>query len=171
VAWLPVVLLAWGCEGSPPETLGGFGLGLTQSELMEEARLRGGWGCRLRASRPPLTICEGPVEEGTVTVTIEGDSARSVRLRMAPDPDDDPGRAVRRWAGDFGTPLWRDRPYPPRSDPPTGYHTYWANEDSTRSLALVCAGREMAPPCTAELERASPVRVRATLDSLLGITR
>jgi hypothetical protein len=158
-----------GCGGEPPEQLGGFELGLTQDEMLAAARERGGFACRLRSSRPKLAACEGPTEDGIVTVTARADTVVRIELRLAPGADDDPARAVRRFARPFGDPAWRDRPLPPRATTPERYHTLWLDEDTTRSVALACDGAELAPPCTAELRPTSPAAVRARRDTLLGI--
>lgn len=159
-----------GCGGEPPEELGGFRLGLSQQEVMDMAGARGGFGCRLRASRPKRTLCEGPAEEGTVAVLVEGDSSVRVELRLEAGPEEPRGR-VERFVEPFGDPAWIDRPVPPRTVPPEGYHTLWLDRDSLRALALVCAGTGLEPPCTAELTATSPSRVQAKLDTLLGIRR
>ena len=145
-------------------------LGLTQQEVLDAVRARGGFNCRLRASRPKLTVCEGPAQGGTLTVVVEGDSVVRLGLRLDAGGED-PGRAVRRFVKPFGDAAWRDRPQPPRASPPEGYHTLWLDEDSTLGIALVCAGAGLEPPCTAELAETSPARVQARLDSLLGIVR
>lgn len=165
-------LLALGaCGGEPPETLGGFGLDLTQQEVMDAAAARGGFNCRLRATYPAEAVCEGPAEEGVVTIHVRGDSVVRVALRLEPDAEGEPGGHVRRFVDPFGDPAWRDRPHPPRSSPPEGYHTQWLDRDSVRGLALVCAGPGLRPPCAAELAETSPAGVRARLDTLLGIPR
>lgn len=164
-------LFLTGCGGEPPETLAGFSLGLTQGELMEAARTRGGFGCRLRATRPKLTLCEGPSEEGVVRVLARGDSVESIALRLAPGADEEPRRVIRRFVKPFGEPAWRDRPVPPRAVTPEGYHTFWIDGDSARAIALSCAGTDLEPPCTAELTETTPAGVRAKLDTLLGIRR
>lgn len=174
---LAVLLLA-GCGGEPPSELAGFELGRTQGEVLEEAERRGGFDCRLRGTRPRVAICEGPAEEGWIGVTVRNDSVARLVLRLSgsegadePRSDDDARRAVRRFVRGFGEPAWRDRPVPPRSDPPEGYHTLWLPEDSSRALALVCAAEELGPPCTATLTPSSPAAVEAKLDTLLGIRR
>ena len=154
------IILAAGCGGGPPEQMGGFELGLTQEEVLERARERGGFGCRIRSSRPPRTVCEGLGEGGTVIVTVAGDSVVEVALRLD-------GRPM----APSGAPAWRDRPVPPRVLPPEGYHTLWVDRDSTRALALVCAGERLAPPCVATLRPATPAGIQAQLDTLLGIRR
>lgn len=168
---LPVLLLALaGCGGEPPETLGGFSLGLTQAEVMAAARDRGGFGCRVRASRPPLTICSGPSEEGEVTAVVQADSVIAIALRLdAAGPE--PRRVVERFVRPFGDPAWRDRPLPPQAPVPESYHTLWLDADSVRALAMSCDGPDLAPPCTAELRETTPAGVQATLDELLRIRR
>lgn len=164
------LLALGGCGGEPPETLGGFGLDLTQQEVMDAAAARGGFNCRLRATYPAEAVCEGPAEEGVVTIHVRGDSVVRVALRLEP-ADEEPGGHVGRFVDPFGDPAWRDRPHPPRSSPPEGYHTQWLDRDSVRGLALVCAGPGLQPPCAAELAETSPAGVRARLDTLLGIPR
>src|SRR5690606_26647316 len=137
-AALASALFLSGCGGGPPESLGGFELGLTQAEVLEEARSRGAFSCRLRATRPRLAECEGPTPDGVVTVVVRDDSVVRVVLRLEPPADERPGRAVRRFVEPFGDPIWRDRPVPPRASPPERYHTYWLDADSTRALAMVC---------------------------------
>lgn len=166
-----VLLIATGCGGELPESIGGFELGLTQDEVMEAARSRGGFECRLRSSRPTFTFCEGPSEEGRVGVVVRDDSVVQLSLRLEAEPGRSPDRAVHRFVRPLGEPAWRDRPYPPRSDPPAGYHTQWVDRDSARAMALVCAGERLAPPCTAELTATTPAGVEARLDTLLGIRR
>lgn len=158
------------CGGEPPETLGGFALGQTQQEVLSLARERGGYQCHVRATRPARAVCEGPAEAGRVTVEVVGDEVVGLLLRLEPD-DEAPADAVGRFVRPFGNAAWRDRPVPPRASPPEGYHTLWLDPDSSRSLALVCAGRGLGPPCTAELRQTSPAGVEARLDSLLGIRR
>lgn len=169
LALVPLIALA-GCGGEPPETLGGFSLGLTQAEVMAEARERGGFGCRFRASSPPVTICAGPAEEGEVTAVVRADSVVAIQLRLDP-ADSEPGRAVQRFVRPFGDPAWRDRPQPPDAPVPDSYHTLWLDADSLRALGLSCAGPDLAPPCTAELRETTPAGVLAALDSLLRIRR
>lgn len=164
------LLLLTGCADAPPDTLGGFRLGMTRDEVMEAVRSRGGFSCRLRGSRPPLTACEGGAEEGRVAVLVRGDSLVSVELQLAP-AGDRPRRRVRRFADPFGEPAWRDRPYPGGPAPVDGYHTLWLDQDTSRAVAVVCAGEALAPPCTARLTGTSPRQVEAQLDSLLGIRR
>jgi hypothetical protein len=165
-----LLLALAGCGGEPPETLGGFELGLTHGQVMEAARARGGFSCRVRASRPPVTICTGPAEEGEVTAVVRDDSVVSIALRLDPAGPDG-GRTIRRFVEPFGDPGWRDRPQPPASPTPESFHTLWLDEDSIRALALSCAERELGPPCTAELYETTPAGVQATLDSLLRIRR
>lgn len=170
---LPVLLALVGlgaCGGEPPEALGPFRLGMTQSEVMDTAYSRPEFVCRLVASRPKMTLCSGPTEQGRVEALVRGDSAVQVTLEVARHADD-PARATRRFARRFGDPAWFDRPYPPTSDPPDGYHTFWLNEDSTRGIAMICRGKELGPPCNARLTTTSPAGVEAKLDSLLNIRR
>ncbi|NIY12491.1 MAG: hypothetical protein GWN02_31330 [Gemmatimonadetes bacterium] len=143
---------------------------MSQSEVMAESGRRVGFTCRLLASRPKRTYCGGPTAEGQIEVLVQGDSTVQVSLRKSPS-DGDPRRAMRRYARPFGEPAWRDRPYPPQSDPPASYHTLWVDEDSTRSVALICQDEELGPPCTVRLATASPARILAKLDTLLGIRR
>lgn len=145
-------------------------LGMTQQEVLDAVRARGGFNCRLRASRPKLTVCEGPAEGGALTVVVEGDSVVRLELRLDAGGEN-PRRTVRRFVKPFGDAVWRDRPQPPRASTPEGYHTLWLDEDTTRGIALVCAGSGLAPPCTAGLAETTPQRVQARLDSLLGIVR
>lgn len=168
-AALAVVILG-ACGGEPPEGLGGFDLELTQSQVMEEAGGRDGFTCRLRATRPKVTICGGPTAEGPVEVWVQGDSTARITLRKE-GTGEEGRRAVRGMAGDFGEPAWRDRPYPPQSQPPESYHTLWVDEDTTRSVALICRGTGLEPPCSVELKPTSPTQLLAQLDTLLGIRR
>lgn len=165
-----VILGLAGCGGEPPEGLGPFRLGMTQSELMDTAYNRAEYVCRLVASRPKVTFCSGPTEHGTVEAMARGDSTVRVTLEVARTADD-PAEATRAFAKPFGTPAWRDRPYPPLSDPPEGYHTFWIDRDSTRGIAMTCRGEELGPPCNARLTVMSPAAVRAKLDSLMNIRR
>lgn len=170
---LPVLLVGLvvgACGGEPPEGLGGFLLGMTQSEVMEEAYSRDEFVCRLVASRPKLTLCAGPTGEGMLEVLVRGDSAVQITLEVGREAED-PTQATRRFAGPFGDPAWFDRPYPPASQPPESYHTFWLNEDSTRGIAMMCRGKDLEPPCNARLTTTSPARVEAKLDSLLNIRR
>lgn len=170
---VPVLLagLAVGaCGGEPPEGLGGFRLGMTQSEVMDTAYARPEFVCRLVASRPKVTLCSGPTEQGMVEALVRGDSAVQITLEVAREAED-PAGATRRFARPFGDPAWFDRPYPPTSSPPEGYHTFWLNEDSTRGIAMICRGRDLEPPCNARLTTTSPAGVEAKLDSLLNIRR
>lgn len=161
--------LALACGGEPPEELGGFRLDMTQSEVMELAYDRQGFVCRLVASRPKQTVCSGPSELGRLEAAVLGDSG-SVRITVEIARDaEDPAAAVREFVDRFGEPAWRDRPYPPTSDPPEGYHTLWVSGDSTRAIALLCRGEALGPPCNARLTRSSPVAIEAKLDSLLNI--
>lgn len=156
------------CGGEPPEELGGFRLGLSQSELMAQAYDREGFVCRLVASRPKVTFCSGPAELGMVEAMARGDSTVRVTLEIGRDAED-PARAVREFVDPFGDPAWRDRPYPPTSDPPEGYHTLWVSGDSTRAIALLCHGEALGPPCNARLMRTTPAAIEAKRDSLLNI--
>ena len=165
-----VALGAAACGGEPPEELGGFTLTMSQSEVMDEAYSRPDYVCRLVASRPKVTFCSGPTDQGMLEVTVRGDSARRITLEVARNADD-PADATQRFARPFGTPAWRDRPYPPTAVPPEGYHTFWVDRDSTRGLAMICRGEELGPPCNARLMRTSPAGVQAKLDSLLNIRR
>lgn len=160
-----------GCGGEPPEGMGGFRLGESQEEVVAAARARGGFECRLRATSPSLAVCEGPAEEGVVSVLVRNDSLVRVSLRLDPGEDEDAERFMRRFVSSFGDPAWRDRPQAPGSVPPERYHTLWLDEDSSRGLALVCAGPRLQPPCTAELAETTPMGVHAKLDTLLGIRR
>lgn len=160
-----------GCGGEPPESLGGFELGANQQEVLADARARDGFQCRLRGTSPSEARCEGPAEEGVVSVLVRGDSLIHVRLRLDPGEDEEPERFMRRFVSSFGKPVWRDRPPAPESPPPERYHTLWLDEDSVRGLTLLCARPELEPPCTAELAETSPRGVNAKLDTLLGILR
>lgn len=171
VALLAGFVAVPGCGGGPPESLAGFALGHDQAQTMEIARSLGGFQCRLRSSRPKLTVCEGPVDEGIVGVVVRDDTVVSVSLRLEPAPDDRPRRVIRRFARPFGDPVWRDRPYPPLELPPRGYHTLWVDDDTARAIALVCDGEQLTPPCTAELTPISPAGLEARLDTLMGIRR
>ena len=165
------IVLLGGCRGEPPEALGGVELTATQQEVLAFAESRGSFSCRLRSSRPKLTVCEGPTEDGTLTVVILGDTVDRLELRLEPDPDEEPGRTVQRFTRGLGDPAWRDRPVPPRVSPPRGYHTLWVDPDTTRAIALVCDRPRLEPPCTAELVATSPGGLLAKLDTLLGIRR
>lgn len=169
--WAVIGLVVTGCGGEPPETLGGFGLGESQQEVLAAARARGGFECRLRATSPRVAVCEGPAEEGVVSVLVRDDSLVRVSLLLDPREDEDPERFMRRFVSSFGDPVWRGRPQAPGSAPPERYHTLWLDEDSIRGLALLCAGPGLEPPCTAELAETSPMGVDAKLDTLLGIRR
>lgn len=166
--WLALALA--GCSGSPPRELGGFGLGMSQEQVVEESRRRGGSTCQLTGTRPRLTVCQGFQPGDRYRVTVVDDATASIHLRMDPGGRR-PQREVRRFVRRFGTPVWRERPTPPAIESAGGYHTYWIDRDSTRSLALVCADRGLVPPCSAELARTSPAAVEAKLDTLLGIRR
>lgn len=157
-----------GCGGEPPEELAGFRLGMTQAELMDDAYGREGFVCRLVASRPKLTFCSGPTELGEVEAMARGDSTVRITLEVGRDAAD-PGEVIRELVDPFGSPAWRDRPYPPTSDPPEGYHTLWITGDSTRAIALLCRGEALGPPCNARLMRTTPAGIEAKLDSLLNI--
>jgi hypothetical protein len=167
---LAVLVTLAGCGGEPPEALQGFRLGMLQTELMAEANSRPGFVCRLVASRPKATFCAGPTDQGRIEAMARGDSTVRITLELAREAED-PARAVRDFTKGFGRPAWRDRPYPPASDPPEGYHTYWVDADSTRGIALLCRGPELEPPCNARLGRTSPAGVQAKLDSLMNIRR
>lgn len=169
--WAVVGVSVTGCGGEPPERLGGFGLGDTQQEVLAVAGDRVGFECRLRGTSPSVAVCEGPAEEGVVSVLVRDDSLVRVNLLLDPGEDEDPERFMRRFVSSFGDPAWRDRPQAPGSLPPERYHTLWLDEDSIRALALLCAGPELEPPCTAELAETSPMGVNAKLDTLLGILR
>ena len=159
-----------GCGGEPPEEMGGFSLHLSQQELLRTARQRPGFGCVLRATRPPVTFCRGPDEQGYVTATARGDSVSDIALRLEPaGRADEPDPMVRELVDPVGEPAWRDRPMPPRAAEADSFHTLWLTDDSTRALALVCARPELGAPCTARLSRTSPAEVLGLLDSLLGI--
>jgi hypothetical protein len=164
-----LLLVIAACGGEPPETLGGFALGVSQDEMLEQARAAGSFSCRIRSSRPPLAVCEGPAEGGTVTVVASGGTVVRIDLRLEWPGEDDPARAIRRFADPFGEPAWRDRPLPPRSPAVESYHTLWLDADSTRSVALECGGPDLTPPCTAELRSTTPASVQARRDTLLGI--
>jgi hypothetical protein len=166
--WMVLAVVVAGCGGSPPTELAGFQLGMSQEAAMTEVRERGGFTCRLTASRPRLTTCEGPTPDGDVRLVVRDDALIWIRLRMDP-AGPRPERAVRRLVGRPGDPAWRERPYfmPPDSAP--AYHTLWVDRDTTRTLSLLCADRRLAPPCYAELTRTSPPAVEAKLDSLMGI--
>lgn len=159
-----------GCGGGPPRELAGFSLGMSQEQVMEEARRMGGFTCHVRGTRPRLTACEGQTPDGTVQVTVQDNA--TVAIALVRDPAGrNPQRQMRRFVKGFGDPAWRDRPFPTRSDPSQGLHTIWLSADSTRAMALVCAGRRLEPPCTAELAVTSPAQVLAALDGLMGIQR
>lgn len=170
LAALLVTVFASACGGEPPEGLGGFRIGMSQSEAMDTAYAREGFTCRLLASVPKQTLCSGPTDQGSVEALVRGDTTVRVTLEVARTADD-PVAATRRFARPFGDPAWRDRPYPPTAEPPEGYHTLWVNEDSTRSIAMICRGPELGPPCNARLATTTPAGVEARLDSLLGIRR
>ena len=158
------------CGGEPPEELAGFTLTMTQQEVMGEAYSRPEYVCRLVASRPKVTFCSGPTDQGMVEVMVRGDSTARITLEVGRQAED-PAEAVERFARPFGRPAWRDRPYPPTADPPEGYHTFWVDADSTRAIAMICGGEALAPPCNARLMRITPAGVEAKLDSLLNIRR
>jgi hypothetical protein len=159
-----------GCGGGPPRELAGFSLGMSREQVMAEARRTGGFTCHIRGTRPRLTTCEGQTPDGTVQVTVRDDTTEAVALVRDPSGRN-PQRQMQRFVKGFGDPAWRDRPFPTRSDPSQGLHTLWLSADSTRSMALVCAGRRLEPPCTAELAVTSPAQVHAFLDDLMGIQR
>ena len=170
LAALLIGVMGIGCGGEPPEALGGFRIGMSQSEAMDTAYAREGFTCRLLASVPKQTLCSGPTDQGMVEALVRGDSTVRVTLEVARSAED-PVAATRRFARSFGDPAWRDRPYPPTADPPEGYHTLWVDRDTTRSIAMICRGPELAPPCNARLATTSPAGLEARLDSLLGIRR
>jgi hypothetical protein len=167
---LGLATTAAACGGGPPRDLAGFGLGMSQEQVMGEARRLGGFTCHVQGTRPRLTTCSGPTPDGPVEVVVRDDSAVAVSLLQDPRGRR-PERQVRRFVKGFGDPAWHDRPYPTRSDPSGGFHTLWLNQDSTRSLALICAGRRLQPPCTARLAVTGPTEVQASLDTLLDIQR
>jgi hypothetical protein len=159
-----------GCGGGPPRDLAGFSLGMSQEQVLAEARRTGGFTCHVRGTRPRLTTCEGQTLDGTVQVTVRDDT--TVAVALARDPAGrNPQRQMWRFVKGFGDPAWRDRPFPNRAEPTQGFHTLWLSADSTRSMALVCAQRRLQPPCAAELAVTSPARVHASLDHLMGIQR
>lgn len=166
VPWLAVGLA--GCGGDPPKELGGFSLGMSQEQVLEESRRQGGSTCHLKGTRPRLTVCQGSEPGREFRVVVLDDAIASIRLEMEP-AGRRPQRAIRRFVRRFGDPVWRERPYPPSLDVAPGYHTLWVNGDSTRSLAMICAGRRLVPPCSAELARTTRSTVEAKLDTLLGI--
>jgi hypothetical protein len=168
VPWL--ILTLAGCGRSPPSELGGFGLRMSQEQVVAESRARTGSTCHLTGTRPRLTVCQGFDPGGDFRVVVLDDAITSIRIRLEPEGRR-PQRAVRRFVKKFGDPVWRERPYHSPLDPAAGYHTLWLSRDSTRSLALICADRGLAPPCFAELTRTSPTAVEAKLDTLLGIRR
>lgn len=157
--------------GEPPEALAGFRLDMSQAQVMAEANRRPGFVCRLQASRPKLTSCAGPTDQGRAEAVVRGDSADMfITLELARGARD-PDRAVRELSDPFGTPAWKDRPFPPLTDPPEAYHTYWVDRDSTRGIALICDGPDLGPPCNARLSTTTPAGVQAKLDTLMGIRR
>jgi hypothetical protein len=158
------------CGGGPPRELAGFALGMSQEQVMAQARRTGGFTCHLHGTRPSLTTCQGHTPDGEVQLVVRDNVTVAVSLVREP-PGRNPRRQMRRFVKGFGDPAWRERPYPSRFDTGQGYHTLWVNSDSTRSLALVCVGRRTEPPCTAVLEATTPAAVHASLDRLLGIQR
>jgi hypothetical protein len=158
------------CGGGPPRELAGFALGMSQEQVMAQARRTGGFTCHLHGTRPRLTTCQGHTPDGEVQVIVQENMTVAISLVREPSGRN-PRRQMRRFVKGFGDPAWRERPYPSRFDTVQGYHTLWVNSDSTRSLALVCAGRRTEPPCRAMLEVTTPGDVHASLDSLLGIQR
>jgi hypothetical protein len=159
------------CGGEPPEAMAGFRLDMSQTQLMSAANARPGFTCRLQASRPKVTACSGPTDQGQAEAVVVGDSGDvRITLELARSTED-PARAIREFTKPFGSPAWRDRPYPPLVDPPEGYHTFWVSDDSTRGIALLCQHRELGPPCNARLTITSPAGVQAKLDTLMGIRR
>lgn len=164
-------LLAGGCGGEPPRELAGFALGMSQAEVAARARELGGFTCRYRGTTPPTMSCEGGTDAGPVTVRVRSDAVRVVALELDTGGED-PQRAVRRFVRGFGDPAWREKPLggsAAAGSPAQAYHTLWVGEDSTRAVAAICAGRDLEPPCTIQLETTSPAGVVAKLDSLLGI--
>lgn len=159
-----------GCGGGPPRSMDGFSLGMSREEVLAEVRSRGGFTCSIRGTRPSLTLCEGPTSDGSVRVVVRQDSVVEVTVRTEP-PARSPQRAMQRLARRFGEPAWRERPYPPRPARPEGYHSLWLSRDSTRSVAMLCQGERLTPPCTIELAATSPASIQAKLDSLLQIRR
>lgn len=169
-AALTVALILGGCGGGPPRDLAGFALGMSRDQAMTKVRGMGGFTCHVRGTIPPLTTCEGATSEGVVQLVIRDDVTVAVSLRTEP-AGRNPRRKMRRFVKGFGDAAWRERPYPSRFDPLEGYHTFWLDRDSTRSIAMICAGQKLEPPCTAELTLSSPASVHSTLDALLGIQR
>jgi hypothetical protein len=167
---LPVLLTValTGCGRSPPKEMAGFGLGMSQDQVVTEAARHGGFTCHLSGTRPRLATCAGTTAQGPARVRVRENQVVAVSLEMDPGGRR-PQRAMRRFTRRFGEPAWEERPFPTPFDSITGYHTLWLNRDSTRALGVVCAGRRLAPPCTAELSRTSPDAVEMKLDSLLGI--
>jgi hypothetical protein len=157
------------CSDPPGRDLAGFRLGMPQDDVMEIVRGHGTFTCQLRGTIPRLTTCEGTTTDGPVQVIIRNGETVSISLVLDPGGRR-PQRAIRRFVRKLGDPAWQERPFPPL-DPDHGYHTLWMNRDSTRALALVCSGRRLEPPCTAELSRSEPAMVQARLDTLLGIHR
>jgi hypothetical protein len=164
-----VTLGAAGCRDEPPRSLAGFALGMSQERAMAEARSHGGFTCSVRGTQPRQSVCEGDTPDGPVRVLVHQDTLVEVTVRMDPDVRN-PRRAMRHFVRKFGEPAWRERPYPSRFAPLEGHHTLWLDRDSTRSVALVCDGPRLEPPCLVELAATSPARVLATLDSLLEIS-
>lgn len=165
-----VMLLLTACGRGPPQAVAGFALGMTQDEVMALARDRGGFTCHIRGTRPPMAVCEGSTMEGPVTVVVRDNALVRVTLQRIP-AQRRPQREMQRFVRRFGEPAWRERPYPSRFEPLEGYHTAWLSRDTTRSLTLVCAGRQLEPPCRVELASTTPAAVEAMLDALLGIER
>lgn len=157
-----------GCDGEPPEEVGGFVLGMAQTDVMAEAGSRG-FVCHLQATRPKVTTCSGNTSQGALEVLVLGE--RTVKITLQPNTGPGESGEMRDYSDPFGTAAWHDRPYPPQSEPPERFHTLWLDQDTTRAIALICDGRELEPPCTVELTTTSPSRILAKLDTLLGIRR
>jgi hypothetical protein len=167
VVALGVALVMAGCGGSPPRELAGFALGESQEEVLARAR-PGGFTCHLRGTVPRVTACDGDTDEGHARVVVRNDATVFISLDLDPGGRN-PQRVMRRYVRRFGTPAWTERPYPPAEA--DRFHTLWLDRDSTRALAMICSGRGLAPPCTAELTRTTPRQVQTRLDSILNIRR
>jgi hypothetical protein len=166
--WLVLAVAA--CGGAPPPALGGFRLDMSQEQVVAEAR-RGGEGqCNLKGTRPRIATCEGIRAGAAFRVVVVDDTTAYIRVGMHA-VGRGPAREMRRLTRRLGDPVWKERPYQAPLLPSTGFHTLWLNRDSTRSLALICEGRGLTPPCSAELARTSPPEVESRLDALLGIRR
>lgn len=159
-----------GCGGSPPDNLDGFRLGMSQEQVMAEARSRGDFTCRLQGTRPRLMTCDGPTPEGQLRIVVHDDATTYLGIRMEPSGSR-PERTMRRFVRRFGDPAWRERPHPMPFDSAEAFHTLWLDRDTTRALAMMCEGVGLVPPCYAELARTSPAAVEAKLDTLLRIRR